>query len=53
MIPFIKRGKVKISTKVALSFIAIVLFQGILTQIGMYMLISPEYHRQFSWTECL
>ncbi|ORC35455.1 hypothetical protein B4O97_09805 [Marispirochaeta aestuarii] len=40
MIPFIKRGKVKISTKVALSFIAIVLFQGILTQIGMYMLIS-------------
>ncbi|WP_319561011.1 ATP-binding protein [Marispirochaeta sp.] len=40
MIPFVKRGKVKISTKVVLSFIAIVLFQGLLTQIGMYFLIS-------------
>lgn len=43
----LKKGKVKISTKVALSFIIIVLFQGILTQIGMYFLIFQSNINSF------
>ena len=37
---FLPSGKIKISTKVALSFIAIVLFQGVLTQVVTYGLVS-------------
>ncbi len=39
--------KFKISTKVALSFIAIVLFQGILTQVVTYSLISRSNEESF------
>ncbi len=43
----IPHAKLKISTKVALSFIAIVLFQGILTQVVTYSLISRSNEETF------
>ena len=39
MIKSIRKGKIRISVKVFFSFLILVLFQGILTQIGMYQLI--------------